>query len=866
MGKRFAAVILLTFVARNAWTQTADDPYRLNSAVQPITQQLSMALNPNEMRYTGETLISLDVREDVEVVRLHAQDMTILGVQFGPQDALQDAEFEQLEHALLEVSTGATIPAGQYELRVVFEDDFNTDSVSMYRVEENGRFHIFSQMEASEAREAFPCFDEPAYKIPWTVTLTVPSNMLAVSNTPIINAVQQGDMTRHEFAESAPMPSYLIAIAVGEFETVDIPGMSIPDRVVTTLGKSDLTGLAIDSTPKLLAGLEEYFDMPYPYQKLDLIATPEFWYGAMENPGAIVYVDRAILIDPDNIDASRFRQIVGTNSHELAHQWFGDVVTMEWWVDLWLNESFASWMGDKIVTQVYPELDTEKSRLLTLFTTMDADSRPSSRPIRAERKSTGNFLNDIGPAYSKGRVIINMFELAIGADEFRTGIVEYMQRHQWGNATALDFAAAIGIEADFDVPKAFASFIHQPGIPLVEIDVMADGRVAVSQQRFVNAGVELPSLQWTIPLTFKYAVDGKTYSQSIVLDDVTKVIELEHKGDLQWIYPNANQGGYYRWKVTPELLQALVDNAQQTLTASERMGLASNLSAMLSAGQLDADDYLAALESFSTERDPYVMQTVINQLEIVRDAFVNENNQAAFAAMVGRLLTPALESYGLDPVEGESNALISTRPYLLEWLIRDARDAALIAEFDNRGKAFIEDDSELHSSLVSAALLATAINGDEETYEQFKNRFENAATPVERSQLLVGLTDFEDAEILINLQAYAVSDAVRPKEVMTIREELVKRPEPRAIVFDFALANYASFEERLPGNGLAAVPSVAKSCSVETAEQATEFFSNLDHQVSGTLRILDTTNAATRACAALRDREMANANRYFGNH
>jgi len=857
---------MLTFVGANAAdTDPAHDPYRLNPAVQPLRQQLEMVLDPRELRYTGATLIAVEVTENVDSILLHAQDMTITGVSFGKKGALADAQFEQLEHALLEISTMSTITPGQYELQISFKDDFNTDSVSMYRVEEKGRFHIFSQMEASEAREAFPCFDEPAYKIPWHMTLTVPEYMTAVSNTPIENTRIDGESKQLVFAESAPMPSYLIAIAVGEFETVDIPGMSVPGRVVTTLGKTALTGLAVDSTPKLLAGLEDYFDTRYPYQKLDLVATPEFWYGAMENPGAIVYLDRAILIDPDNADATRFRSIVGTNSHELAHQWFGDVVTMDWWVDLWLNESFASWMGDKIVERTYPELDIAKSRMPAMFKTMDRDAQSASRPIRAPRVSTDNFLNDIRPAYSKGRVVINMFEKAIGEEEFRAGILKYMERHQWGNATAMDFSKAIGLEADFDVPKAFTSFMHQPGVPLIDLEILEDGRLAVSQRRFVNAGEELPDLQWTIPVLVRYGIGGETYTQKVVLDNRQQVVEFEQSGDVEWLYPNADQGGYYRWGLPPQLLQPVIEQAQDLLSPMERMGLVSNLSAMLNANTIGADDYLAALSSFSTERDPYVLDVIIDQLEVVRDALVSDEHKGEFAVMLSHLLGPALQSIGTTVVESESNAVTTIRPRLLEWLIRDTRDNDLINEFSQRADTYLSDQPTLHASLVPPALLAAAISGDESTYERFKHRFENPRTPTERVQMLVGLTNFESMDILIDLQEYSVGESVRPKEIMTFREQLTKRPEPRQLVLEFALSNYRTFKDKLPGNGLATLPSVAKSCSLESATKAAEFFNDPDHQVSGTSRILDITTTAIRSCAALRQRELENANRYFSS-
>ena len=861
--QNLSTTCLLLLLAGASACGSEIDPYRLNPAVQPLRQQLEMTIDPNRPDYVGSTHIVLEVRKAVESVVLHAQDITILGAKFGHKGELKVAKFEQFEHSLLHITTGSTIEPGKYHLRIDFEDNFNTDSVSMYRVEEHGRFHIITQLEASEAREAFPSFDEPAYKFPWQVTLTVPSNMMAVSNTPIESTVDRGEMTTVVFAETAPIPSYLIALAVGEFEAVDIPGMSIPGRVVTTPGKSKLTQLAVESTPKLVAGLENYFDSKFPYQKLDLIATPEFWYGAMENPGAIVYIDRALLIDMDNVDPMRYLGVVAVNSHELAHQWFGDVVTMEWWVDLWLNESFASWMGDKIVAETYPELDIDKARMSTMFKTMNQDAGPSARPIRAPRKSTDNFLNDIRPAYSKGRVVINMFEKAIGEENFRAGILEYMNRHQWGNASAIDFADAIGTYADWDVAGAFASFMQQPGVPLIEIDVSDDNRMSVSQQRFSNAGVELPELQWTIPVAIKYSSNGEVHTQSLILDSATTTMDLAYRGTVDWVYPNAEQGGYYRWKIPTRMLQPLVNDAQQLLTPMERMGLVSNLTAMLYAGELPANEYLAALASFSAERDPYVLGILDDQITLIKDALVSDEHKAGFATFVGNIFGSAIESFGLDPVDGESNATTAIRPKMLRRLVRDARDDAITAEFARRGAAYLAGDLDLHASLIPTALLATAITGDLKTYAEFKNRFETATDSSKRLRFLEALTYFEIPEVLVDLQAYSISDAVRPKEMLSIRTELLAQPENRELVMNYAFANYETFEKRLPGNGLAKLPSVVRSCSMKSTERANEFFMNPDHQVSGTLRVLDTVITAAHTCATLRGRELQNANGYF---
>jgi hypothetical protein len=286
---------------------------------------------------------------------------------------------------------------------------------------------------------------------------------------------------------------------------------------------------------------------------------------------------------------------------------------------------------------------------------------------------------------------------------------------------------------------------------------------------------------------------------------------------------------------------------------------------MLKADTFDAGDYLAALASFSAERDPYVLELVIDQLEVVRDALVSDEHKSEFAEMVGHLLGPALQSIGTNVSADESNAVTTIRPRLLQWLIRDARNETLTREFSARADAFLAGKGSLHSSLVPAALVAAAISGDTDTYEQFKRRFERARTPAERAQMLVGLTEFESEDILLDLQHYSISESVRPREIMTFREQLTKRPEPRQLVLDFVLSNYGTFREKLPGNGLATLPSVAKSCSLASAESASDFFSDPEHQVSGTLRILDTTTAAIKSCAALRQRELKNASRYFSS-
>jgi aminopeptidase N len=386
----------------------AGDPYRLTSAVRPLAQQLTLRIDPARPDYSGKTTMDIEILRPTRLVRLHAEDMQIDSVTLGQGEETVGVTSRQAEHGLLQLEAETELAPGRYTLAIGFTNDFNTDGVGIHRNELDGRHYIFSQFEAVDAREAFPCFDEPGFKIPWQLTISTPEDQLAITNTPEASAQTASGWTTTEFAATPPLPSYLIAVAVGPFETVPIPGMSVPGRVVVPEGRSALTKFAVETTPPLLAFLEEYFGEPYPFSKLDLIATVGAFSGAMEHPGAITYSDFFLLLDA-NASARQRQMLLRVTAHELAHQWFGNLVTMQWWDDLWLNESFADWMADKTVAAVYPDTDHGSAELRTLFRIMDADASPATEPIRRTFRATDNFEDGVFLAYFKGKAVLGMF-------------------------------------------------------------------------------------------------------------------------------------------------------------------------------------------------------------------------------------------------------------------------------------------------------------------------------------------------------------------------------------------------------------------------------------------------------------------------
>jgi alanyl aminopeptidase len=335
---------------------------RLGNDVVPVSQAIVLELDPRQPDYKGSVAIVVDVKRPVRSFRFHAEsidlgEITLTRPGSSSKPIRLTPTTELSVEGQVEVTAAREIPKGRALLRIDFRNDFDTRANGLYRLKVAGAWYAFTQFEAIDAREAFPCWDEPAFKIPYQMTVTVPSADVAIANTPVESVVETAESRTTVFKTTRPLPSYLLAVATGPFELVAIPGTSIPMRVITTKGQSGLTGEAIALTPPILAALERYFGSRHPYEKLDLLAVPEYWYGAMENPGAITFVDRLLLLDPETVDDAARESLAVVTAHEIAHMWFGDLVTMAWWDDLWLNESFASWMEDKITQEVFPQFN-----------------------------------------------------------------------------------------------------------------------------------------------------------------------------------------------------------------------------------------------------------------------------------------------------------------------------------------------------------------------------------------------------------------------------------------------------------------------------------------------------------------------------
>ena len=852
-------------------------PPRLSHAAEPIAEAVDLTLDPDKADYHGSATIGIHVAEPTRELRFHARALTIdratvvLGSQLVPIERTEHLAPDQTRLVL-----GSELPAGaSATLSIEFHNAYNTRAVALYRVVTGGHSYLFTQFEDTEAREAFPCWDEPEFKIPWTVTLTVPDSDLAISNTPIAHETKRGAMRRVEFAPTKPLPSYLVAVAVGPFDTVPVRGMSMPGRIVTIRGATPMAAEAARVTPAIIRSLEGYFGRPYPYEKLDLIAAPEFLYGARENAGAVVFADRRLLLDPASVDPGQRRALCSVIAHELAHQWFGDLVTMKWWDDLWLNESFASWMATKVMDEVEPESRSGITTLYAVERAIATDSRPSTGAMRQKvtgATSLGQTATEL--TYDKGEAVLTMFEGWLGRDTFRRGVLEYLKAHEWRNAEGGDLWRALGQVSGERIDAAMSTFLDQPGVPLVTIEPLAGGKARVSQHRFftVDPG-RADTTNWRIPVILRYPAGSEVRTLRVWLTRADTVADLG--ATPAWIEPNAGASGYYRWSVPDPMLDALV-GARRRLTARERIDLIANLQSGLRAGLVRGDRFLALMAQLSDEPSPEVTRAAIDALNDTRVPLATPASEAAYAGWVRGVLQPELHRFGMEPAARESLGVSLMRPALLRLLAAEG-DTAVIRYAERLGAAYRRDHASVPPSLVEVGIVVGAYRGDRAQFEDYRRRFESTTIPNERILYLAGLASFRDPALRQDALAYALSGPLRPQEGLVIPANMslngltVEGGRSGSTLYsddiaDWMMDHYSALAARMPPNFSARVFALGAGCSGDRLERMKAWIADPAHKVVGGEYSFRRLRDAMLECSTLHERESARVERWLESY
>jgi cytosol alanyl aminopeptidase len=669
--------------------------------VRPVRETLALTIDPAVDRFAGTAELTLELTRPTERVWLHGRGLTVEATTVTPTGgAAVAARWDEVDPTGVVRVTLPRVMSGPVTLRVSFTAAFDPQLVGVYRVKTPMGPAVFSKFEAIYARRAFPCFDEPAFKVPFDVTLVVARDQMVIGNMPIVEEVALGPATKRvRFATTPPLPSYLVAFAVGPFErraTEVAPGplraTPLPLGGVAIRGRVEHTAYALAEARVLVAELERYFGVAFPFPKLDLIAVPDFQSGAMENAGAITFRDSRLLVDAARPSIAQRIAVTGVVAHEIAHQWFGDLVTMPWWDDLWLNEGFATFLTTRTLRAVRPELEAELAAAADTDQVMNVDGLASARRIRQAIETTHDITNAFdGITYDKGAAVLAMLEHHIGDAAFRRGVHAFLVAHAGGAVTTGALIAALASAAGRPLGPLVASFLDQPGVPVVTAAprcVAGRGSVELAQARWRSAGAPAQAeALWTIPVCVRAGIAGRVVQACTVLDAPTGALALP--GCADWIMANADAAGYYRSILAAADLARLRDRGARQLAVVERLTLAHDLVAAFRSAALPGSEVLRALEPLA--RDPHgaVAAAPLELWQFVDMYVVDAARRATLRARLGALYAPLAAQLGWRPATGEPPWRRLLRTRLIGWFALQLEAPAALAEAARRGRRLL---------------------------------------------------------------------------------------------------------------------------------------------------------------------------------
>ena len=850
------------------------NPYRLPRTVVPSRYDLTIEPDLAAFTFEGRCFTTIEVTELVDRIVCNAieLDITMAGVVFddGRTVAASRVELDETtERAILHFDM--PIEPGTRVLRTEFTGTLNDKLHGFYRstfTDTEGAEQVIAttQFEATDARRAFPCWDEPDFKAVFGITLVVSPELTAVSNGAEVSRAPRDSDAKHvvRFADTMVMSTYLVAFVVGPLEITDPVDVSgTPLRIVYPRGKGHLTAFALEVGAFCLDYFAEYFGVPYPGDKVDLVAVPDFAFGAMENLGCITFREALLLVEPTEVTQPELQNVTDVIAHELAHMWFGDLVTMKWWNGIWLNEAFATFMEMMATDAFRPEWERWSSFGLSRTMAFDTDALDTTRPIEFPVVSPADAegMFDV-LTYEKGAAVVRMLEQYLGAAPFREGIRHYISQHAYGNTETTDLWDAIESVTEEPVRRIMDSWIFQGGYPLVTVDLVNDGgTLRFGQEPFAYAGdigegdaeVEhlLEERTWPVPLIFTQATGEIVTFEKELLDDAGLDVALYEPVD--WVLVNTEGTGFYRAAYAPDLRAALVAKAQTDLSPIERYGIVDDAWAAVLADRMTTVEFLELAEAFASETDLSVWQRIVGALASL-DRLVDGDARDALATRIGLLVRPALLRLGLTSVEGESDRDRELRGVLIEALGVLAVDPIMRTE----ARALVgmaDAASSADPSVLAASIAVVAASGDASDFDVFLERFHAAATPQEELRYLYALAAFDDAALMDRLTAMTLTDEIRSQNAPYLLARAMgnRGHGPRA--WAFVHEHWDALGERFPSNSIVRMLSGIRTLTDPiVAQDVYAFFEEHevpqgDKQLAQHLERLE-VNVALRARAA----------------
>jgi aminopeptidase N len=800
---------------------------RLSGTVIPDHYTLWFEPDLAKETFRGRESIRVTLTEPTTSITLHAAEITFGEVTITSGGRTQTAKVTT--DAKGETAT-FTVPErlaeGQATIQISYTGVLNDQLRGFYISKANGRKYAASQMEATDARRAFPSFDEPMYKATYDISMTVPAGDTAISNGKIVSDTPGPQPGTHTltFARTPKMSSYLVALLVGDFACREGSSEGIPIRICSTPDKRDLTGFALEAAVQQLKFYNDYFGIKYPFGKLDIVGVPDFSAGAMENIGAITFRERLLLIDPATASISARKRVASIISHEIAHQWFGDLVTMKWWDDIWLNEGFATWMATKPLAAWKPEWRVDLDDAADTQGALGIDALKSTRAIRM-KVETPEEINEVfdGIAYQKTAAVLRMIEKYVGPDAFRKGVASYLKKYSYSNAAGEDFWSEVARVTGKPVDRIMRSFVDQVGAPVLTVRSSCSrntSEIELKVGRFMGTPGASPAPQtWMLPVALRMP-NGQTRYE--LLDRAERTITVEGCGAT---FANADSRGYYFTDYTADTVGRFAKNPA-SVSAAERISLLGDEWWMVRAGRHDIDLYLDLASAMANDDTPVILETIASRLEVIGDDIADATEKARYQAWIRSHFGPVLTSLGLPGPASDGDDRQSRRATLLHLVGVTGNDPGMQSTARELALRYIANPSAIPPTLATSVLQVAAIGGDAALYQRYLEQLRTPGVQPERYyRYFNAMSWFSDPSLVARTLEFATSPDVRSQDASTLIGSLLVHPWSSNQAWEFTKERWPVLLKTL--NIFQAIPDIVGSfgafCSATRADDVKAF-------------------------------------------
>lgn len=858
-GSVFAAVLGygLTALASNAQGQ------RLPQTVRPEHYKLWLTPNVKAETFAGDESIEVILAQPAKAITLNAAYITFKSVSATAEGTASvsgavalDTEKEQ---ATLTFPT--ELPAGRVTLAIQYTGILNDKLRGFYLFKTDKRSYAATQFETSDARWAFPSFDEPAFKATYDIALTVDAGDMVISNSSIVSdtpAPTVDGVSKHTvaFARTPKISSYLVAFLVGDFDCVSDVSDGTSIRVCGMPGAAETGRFALSTAQYVLNYYNHYFGIRYPLAKLDMIALPDFGPGGMENFGAITYRETLLLVDEKTATLEQKKDVALTVAHEVAHQWFGDLVTMQWWDNLWLNEGFATWMASKAMMKLHPDWQYSADNAVGLDGTLDLDSQATTHAIRAKADTRAEIAELFdGIAYGKAGAMLAMVENYVGEETFRRGVHNYLATYLYANATAEDFWRAQTTISGKPVDKIMSSLVIQPGAPLLTFTADGNSTIGVKQNRFFSdPTTNVQNAQtWTLPVCFK--TGGKP--ACVLVDSADQQFKMSAS---KFPFANAGAKGYYRSSYPKAIYQDILARAE-TLAPEERIILIGDQWALMRSGVATVGDNLDLAAALRNDPDPVVLGKVLATISEIAERIATDDERTDLRAWIRKQFTPVYRALGPIPAGNDIEPQNKQQMRALLFVaLGDAKDPTVMAEARTLANRYIADQTSVGPSLAPYALYVAATNGDAELYDKLLALRASTPDPEVQATSLFLTTHFTDSALIARTLDSVAVGKMRNRDGATMLAIMVRTRETRDQAWYYVTRNWdriqVSSRSRL-------VPAAGSFCSAEKRDEVLSFFKAHGAATDGPLKMAD---EAINSCIRLREAQEPHLREWLATH